>query len=290
MKKETETLEKVKWIPLREKLGCSDCKKTCYYKGSYHSSSPNSIIECQINKITKKFIFLKDWVSAIPIFFLFGKVFYMLPEGYFFLSISISLAILFAYDMIIIGIEKLVMRFFETLEKKRRSKYERELKRKKLFEEQEKQKKEYEEAKEKLYFKEVEMARKMYQELNELDDARAIKEQFFEKYQEMLKSLKEICDDLTPEEFFNTTVKNLFKIYLPELLRICQDFVIKYDKGILSSEEMVLFEKLLKTSKERFVKVRKVMWEQEKVDLYINMSALIETFSTSNEREDKNEK
>lgn len=283
MKKEKEkaNVSKPEWISLSEKFGCETCHERC------NKPWPNSILECKANKVTKIYMFVFPTCSSIPIWFLFPKVFYIFQGKYLFLPILISLVILFFYDMLFTAIEKFVIQFFKNLEARRKAKYEKARDRYNALQNQKKQEKEEAKQREKMYFCEVEKAKLIYKQMEKLKDSKTIRKHFLKDFEGMLDALAQIYGDLTPEQFFNHSVKNLFDVYLPELRETFQEFIAQYDKGILSSKDTELFKKLLKASNERFMKIKRSMSQQEKTDLYIKMSALEEVFSTSNQKEEE---
>lgn len=275
--------EKPEWVTLREKLECDNCKiHSCEYRRLYVNSL-NTLIDCPKKACFLNFLF--NFVSAIPVFFLFKRVF-ALTAGKFFLALFISLVILFFYDMLLVMIEKMIRTFFLSLEKKREKDYKNVVK---IIEQLEKKKEEDEQKaaeKEKIRFQDVQNARTMYKEFKKLATSKAIKENFVKSYRQMLTELKALCDDLKIEHFSNATVKNLFKVYLPEVLETCQNFTLQYEKELLSPKELVAFRNLLKTAREKFIKVKKNMWEKETTGLYINMLALDEALTTSDENKE----
>lgn len=285
MKKEDEIPKKPEWVPLREKLDCSNCPKKCEYN-RYRHMEPTSLLACKRKGISLIYQGCVNGVSAIPLFFVSRKIFYAFSDKFFFLPLLILLVIVCFYDEIWIFIEKRTVAFFENLEKRRRNKYEAQIKRIEFLEEQKKQKEADAEAKRKVSAEEIKQAKNLYRELKKLQASDAIQGNLSGKYKEMLNALKEVCDDLSPEEFLNNTLKSLIKVYLPEFLKICQNFVTQDSKGILTSQETQLFEKLLGTTKERLVRIRCFMWEQDKTNLRIDMTSLEEVFSISSEKEE----
>lgn len=284
MKKEDQVPKRPEWISLRQQLDCSNCSKKCEYRHS--CTSPASILECKRNGASQAYQCCINGISAIPLLFLFRRVYDMFSGKYFFLPLLVSLMIVFFYDTLWIFIEKRTITFFENKEKRRRHKYEERIKQIERLEKQQRQKEAEAEAKKKVSSEEIKLVKNLYRELKKLQNSEAIQGKFSEKYEEMLKALKGVCDDLSPEEFLDNTLKSLIKVYLPEFLGICQNFVTQYNKGILTSQETQLFEKLLKTTKERLIRVRRFMWEQDKTSLCVNMAALEEVFSISNEKEE----
>lgn len=278
-----EIPEKPIWLTLEEKLKCGECKvKSCDYRDRY---GPNLSMALDCPKKALIFNILINWVSAIPIFFIFKRIFTLTSEK-FFLSLFLSLIILFLYDMFFVIVENLLRSFSGFLEIKREKDYKRKLKIIEEMEKQKKKEKEQEKEKEKLRFRDIENAFTIYKEFVELEDSKAIKEKFQKPYSQMLSTLKELCDDLKLEHFANPTVRNLFKIYLPEILETCKNFVLQYQKNLLTPKEFAMFRKLLKTTSEKFVKVKQTMWQKETTNLYINMSALDEALSTRAENKE----
>ncbi len=277
-----EIPEKPKWINLRDKLKCDDCKiRTCCHQKYY--TNPSTLLDC-----SKKTGFLKIFecgISAIPIFFIFRIVFYAIAQQ-FFLALFLSLTILFVYDIIFLLIEKLLTHFFELLEKNRKRQFEKQIEVINGLESKKKEEEIQKKEKAKLRFQEVENAQKICDEFKNLKDTAPIETKFSKSYLELLHALQEICDDLVPEHFANPSMKNLFRVYLPELLEVCKDFSLQYKEKVLSPKETDLFKKLLKTTKDRLVKVKQDMWQQEITTLYVNMSALEEALSTNNENKE----
>lgn len=276
---EVEIPEEPKWETLREKLDCEVCKaRSCSHSG-YYGEKLDMLMDCP--KKAAIFNLLFNYGSAIPIFFLFKKVFSLTSEK-FFLSLLISLVILFFYDMIFVIIEKSIILFSTSLENRRKEKYQEEIQAIKEMKKKKKEEKEQEEEKEKLRFQEIENAFAIYQQFKKKQTSKAIKEKFSKPYDEMLIKLKELCDDLQIEHFSNPVVKNLFKIYLPELLDTIEKFVMQYEKELLSPKELAIFRKLLRTAKDKFAKVKQTMWQKETTSLYVDMMALDEALSTNN--------
>ncbi len=275
-----EIPEEPKWETLEERLRCKDCKvKSCERRYQL-----NMLLDCPRKARLLNFIF--NWISAIPVFFLFQKAFTLASEK-FFLAISISLAILFFYDMIFVLIEKSITVFFTFMEKRRKEKYNEKVKEIKALKGKKKEEEKEMEKKEKLRFQEIENAVNLYKEFENLENRQAIKARFDKPYKQMLTALKELCDDLQLEHFANPTVKNLFKIYLPEVLEISRNFVLQYDKELLTAKEITMFRKLLKTTREKFITVKQSMWQKETTNLYVNMLALDEALSTNCNKEDR---
>lgn len=275
-----EIPEKPIWLTLEEKLKCGECKvESCEYKRLY---GPNLSMALDCPKKALVLNILINWVSAIPVFFVFKRIFTLTSEK-FFLSLLSSLIILFLYDMFFVIVESLLRGFSRFLEIRRKKDYNKKVEIIEEMKEQKQKEQEKEQEKEKLRFRDVENAFTIYKEFEELEDSRAVKEKFKKPYSQMLSTLKELCDDLNPEHFANPIVKNLFKIYLPEVLEICKNFVLQYQKNLLTPKEFAMFRKLLRTASDKFVKVKQTMWQKETTNLYINMSALDEALSTRNE-------
>lgn len=282
-KSANEIPEKPVWLTLEQKLKCGECKvKSCEYRKLY---GPDLSMVLNCPKKAWGLNILINWVSAIPVYFIFKRI-YALTSEKFCLSLLISLTILFFYDMFFVIVEKSIQSFSRFLESKRKKDYKKQVQIIEEMKKRKKEEKEQEKQKEKLRFRDVENAFTIYKEFEELEDSRAVKEKFKKPYSQMLSTLKELCDDLKPEHFTNPTVKNLFKIYLPEVLEICKNFVLQYQKKLLTPREFAMFRKLLRTASDKFVKVKQTMWQKETTNLYINMSALDEALSTRNENKE----
>lgn len=278
-----EIPEKPKWLTLEEKLECRKCKvKSCGYRDSY-GWELEMVLDCP----KKAWILniLINWVSAIPVFFVFKRIFTLTSEK-FFLSLLMSLIVLFLYDMFFVIVETSIESFSKFLEKKRKKDYEQRVQIIKEMKKKQKEEEKQEKEKEKLRFRDIENAFTIYEEFEELEDSKAIREKFKKPYSQMLETLKELCDDLKIEHFTNPSVKNLFKIYLPEVLETCKNFTLQYQKKLLTPKEFAMFRKLLRTASDKFIKVKQDMWQKETTNLYINMSALDEALSTRNENKE----
>lgn len=282
---EIEIPKEPNWETLEKKLNCENCQFTsCDYSKNYWSRRPSMVLECP--KRAWPVNLLINWISVIPIFFLYRKVF-SLTSGRFFLSISISLVILFFYDMFFILVEKLLISFFTFLEKNREKEYDKKMKEiKELREKKEEQEREKKE-KERLYAQEVKNAQTIYRQFKKMEDLQTIQEKFYKPYSEMLNVLQELCEDLKSEHFEEPMVKELFSTYVPELLKTCENFILQYEKQVLSSREKVVFRRLLGAAKEKFIEVKQVMWKKETANLYVNMIELDQTLSTNPNKEDK---
>ncbi len=269
------------WKTLREKLDCGHCEtfRSCSHQG-YFAENLDTLMDCP--KKAAPINFFLNYVSAIPIFFLVRKVFSLNSEK-FFLSLFISLVILFFYDMFFVAFEKVIRKIFITLEDKRREKYQQTLEKIKRMKSEKEEQERQEKEREKQRLKEIEDAHAIYNRFKELESSKVIKERFNKPYDEMLVGLKEVCDDLQLEHFSKRMVKNLFNFYLPELLEASEKFVAEYEKELLSPKELAIFRKLLKTAEENFRTVKRAMCQKENVSLYVNMIELDEALSSNKE-------
>ncbi len=271
------------WQTLREKLDCEDCENSsCSHRG-YFGHSLHMLMDCPKKAVPINFFL--NYVSAIPIFFLFRKIF-SLTSGKFFLSLFVSLVVLFFYDMTFVVIEKIIGMFFTNLEKKRLEDYQKKLKKIEEMKNEKEERERQEKERERQRLKDIEDARAIYNRFKKLESSKVIKERFSKPYDEMLVGLKEVCDDLQLEHFSNRVVKNLFKFYLPELLDASEKFVAEYEKELLSPKELAIFRKLLKTAEENFGTAKRAMQQHQKASnsLYANMLELDEAFSSTRTR------
>lgn len=277
--KQIKIPEEPVWKTLKDKLDCEDCEvKSCSHRG-YFGDEIDTLMDCPIRAMV--FNLLLNYGSAIPVFFLFKKAFHFANER-FFLALFISLVILFFYDMIFVVIEKVIRKVFIALEDKRREKYLEKVEEIKEMKNKKKEEEEQEKEREKLRFQEIEDAHTIYKQFKKLESSKVIKERFSKPYDEMLVGLKEVCNDLQLEHFSNRMVKNLFKLYLPELLDAFEKFVAEYEKELLSPKELAIFRRLLKTAEENFRTVKRAMCQKETSNsLYVNMIELDEAFSST---------
>lgn len=265
-------LEELKWESLETILDCKNCdNESCYY----YNAQPQTLIECpKRGKLIKIGI---NYVSAIPVIFLFREVFHFTSEK-FFASLFVSLIILFFYDLFFLFIEKLIYKLYEKVEDRRVRKF----KAKKQHLEELLMQAEEEERQE---WQKVEMAKEIYNKLKKFKKVKPI--QMLDSYSKMLEVLKEICQDLRPEHFENYEINLLFHVQLQEVIEACQEIIAQYDRKVLSKEEKELFKTIIKETIKRFENVKEIIWQPKREELYVSLERLKKEMETANEY-DKN--
>lgn len=282
-----------KWEKLSEKLKCQKCK----YSGNGVVYKYILTCECKKNpkrlsQCSKRFGLIKFAIyilTCIPIVKIFS-IALKITEN-FFLSATIMLCFAFVFDLVILTLESLGKNFFEYLEKARRKEYEKEIKKIEQIKEEEIKIKEEKLAAEERKEEDVKNAIFQYEKFEKMKENKIIKKIFQKEFKEVLTQMEGVCEVITPESFSSEQLRYLFKMYLPEVFIVCEDFIIKYESETLSEEDKKIQEikNLLRKIADNLGEIRQKIIEKDNLDLWVRIVALNESFKVKKDVDNQKE-
>lgn len=282
-----------KWEKLRRKLKCQKCK----YSGN--GVVYKYILTCECNKnpkrlsqCSKRFGLIKLAIyilTCIPIVKIFSIAFQKTEN--FFLSATIMLCFACLFDLVMLTLEALGKNFFDYLEKARRKEYEKEMKKIEEIKEEGIRIKEEKHAAEERKAEDIKNANLQYKKFEKLNDNKIIEKLFQKEFKDVLTQMESLCEVITPESFSSDQLRYLFKMYLPEVLTVCEDFIVKYESETLSEEDKKIQEikNLLIKIADNLGEIRQKIIDKDNLELWIRIVALNESFKVKKDAENKEE-
>ena len=285
--KEDKQLEMPEYVTLEQKYNCKECKlNKRYNKGTFAKCMGNPATRSDCIKRSKIFLLLFNIVTGIIIAVAYIWIYSKQKD----LLLSLAYTIIFMVGMDIISslIEFAVDKIFEKFEKFRENSYKKKVENLKMLRRQQEEEEHNQQEKEKKKYEEIDEAKKLFFRLEKeyfdnLEDAisksqidKENKKNFFKKYQNFLKSIKDLLEQVNTKNYYVSEVKILFQVHLPKLMEYIDVYVdaIETDKESKSQREELA--KLLEAFTEKAIWTKDNLNKAQAENLVYKMQALRE--------------
>lgn len=290
------------FVCLKDKYKCFECKLNKYnvsYKKRLQrlfatcSGKPSRRTQCK-----KRCWFFADLFSIVTAIIVV-IAFFCIYSHFQKLLISIAWTIIFAIGMDIICclIEFGLDKAFESLEKLRKSNYEKKVENLEAIKRQKMKEEERQQEKEKELYKGINEAKEMFESLSneyfdrlknitsksKLDDVNVKKKKLLRSYKDFLKNVEDLLEHVNLNNFYLSEVKVLFQIHLPKLIEYISIYIEAVETGKEIESQVEELTKLLETFTEKVAWIKENLNNSEAENLIYKMQALREVINVHKE-------
>lgn len=309
-KKQFETEMKMpEYVCLKEKYKCENCvfnkeNKDKYYRYEFPHNIKYMFSTCKANpckrtQCKKRCWFISDLFSLITaavVVVAFIAIFSHVQSLMLSLAYTIPVAVVF--DIICCIIEYVVDKIFEGIEKLRRYNYDKKVENIETVNKEIKKEKERQKENEKALYKDIENAKKLFDDLSseylskmkqigKSENFPELKKEVYKKYKELLKNIESLLRKITLENFYLSEVKTFFQVYLPNLCQNITIYAQKVENETETKEQIDQLNKLLESFNTKSVQIRENLDKSDAESLVYKMQALREVIgATKNKQED----
>lgn len=295
------------YVCLKEKYKCEKCifnNKNKQYKHAFPHNIKYIFFNCKANPMKRTDCKKRCWLisnlfslsTAAIVVIAFIAIFLHVQS--LMLSVAYIIPVVVILDIICCIIEYLVDKTFEGIEKLRKYNYDKKVENIEAVNREIEKEKQRQKEKEKELYKDIENAKKLFDDLssqylsNMKDISKSenfpeLKKEAYKRYKELLKNVNCLLKKITLENFYFSEVKTFFQVYLPNLCENITIYTKKIENQNETENQIEQLNKLIESFNTKVTQIKENLDKSDAESLVYKMQALREVISaTKNKQED----
>lgn len=291
------------YVTLRQKYGCDNCKYNkdnapySYYRYSLRSRIKKLFATCNGEPCKRTECKKRCWlvsdlfslVTAAVIIIAFLFIFHLLNN--LLLTLAILFIVIIVMDIICYGIESIVDKIFEGVEKLRRRNYDQKIADMEAINEQKVREEQRQKEEEEAVYKDINEAKNIYTDLSSKykDKMKQVcrkskrfpelKEQLYATYRQFLNNSETLLSKITLDNFYYSEIKVLFQFHIPELINNIKLYIKTAEEENETETQIKELIKLLESFIMQINQICNNLNNSESENLVYKMQALREIIS-----------
>lgn len=291
------------YVTLRQKYGCDNCKYNkdnapySYYRYSLRSRIKKLFATCNGEPCKRTECKKRCWlvsdlfslVTAAVIIIAFLFIFHLLNN--LLLTLAILFIVIIVMDIICYGIESIVDKIFEGVEKLRRRNYDQKIADMEAINEQKVREEQRQKEEEEAVYKDINEAKNIYTDLSSKykDKMKQVcrkskrfpelKEQLYATYKQFLNDSETLLSKITLDNFYYSEIKVLFQFHIPELINNIKLYIKTVEEENETETQIKELIKLLESFTMQINQICNNLSNSESENLVYKMQALREIIS-----------
>lgn len=291
------------YVTLRQKYGCDNCKYNkdnapySYYRYSLRSRIKKLFATCNGEPCKRTECKKRCWlvsdlfslVTAAVIIIAFLFIFHLLNN--LLLTLAILFIVIIVMDIICYGIESIVDKIFEGVEKLRRRNYDQKIADMEAINEQKVREEQRQKEEEEAVYKDINEAKNIYTDLSSKykDKMKQVcrkskrfpelKEQLYATYKQFLNDSETLLSKITLDNFYYSEIKVLFQFHIPELINNIKLYIKTAEEENETETQIKELIKLLESFTMKINQICNNLSNSESENLVYKMQALREIIS-----------
>ncbi len=304
MKKKNDDSKKIsfpEYVTLRQKYGCDNCKynkeNAPYFISNFRERIKKLFATCKGNPCKRTECKKRCWLfsdlfslaTAAVIIIAFLFIFYLVNN--LILTLAFLFIVIVVMDIICCGIESIVDKIFESVEKLRRRKYDQKIADMEAINKQKVREEQRQKEEEEAIYKDINEAKDIYLCLSSKYKNKMkqvcykskrfpeLKEQLYATYKQFLNDSETLLSKITLDNFYYSEIKVLFQFHIPELINNIRLYIKTAEEKNETQPQIEELIKLLESFNMHINKICDNLINSESENLVYKMQALREVIS-----------